>query len=134
MKAWNLDDKVLSASNEQTNGQGSDDGGDKDIPLGMAAPARVDLDAKSAERGLTKLVLSIVELIRQLLEAQALRRVESGQLDDTEIERLGETLLRLEQRMRELKTTFGLSDADLRLDLGPLTDLQDVARPGAGPS
>lgn len=134
MKAWNLDDKVLSASNEQTNGQGSDDGGDKDIPLGMAAPVRVDLDAKSAERGLTKLVLSIVELIRQLLEAQALRRVESGQLDDTEIERLGETLLRLEQRMQELKTTFGLSDADLRLELGPLTDLQDVARPGAGPS
>ena len=129
MKAWNLDDKILSAPDERGNGETSDGGYEADVPIGMGAPARVELDPKSTERGLTKLVLSIVELIRQLLEAQALRRVDAGQLDDTEIERLGETLLRLEQRMQELKVTFGLSDADLRLDLGPLDDLQDVKRP-----
>ena len=129
MKAWNLDDKILSAPDEPGNREAAGDGYEEDMPIGMGPPARVELDPKSAERGLTKLVLSIVELIRQLLEAQALRRVDAGQLDDTEIERLGETLLRLEQRMQELKVTFGLSDADLRLDLGPLDDLQDVKRP-----
>jgi len=81
---------------------------------------RIDTDAGNAERGLAQLVLTIIELLRQLLERQAIRRVESGALDDETIERLGRALMALEQRMEELKRTFGLSDEDLNLDLGPL--------------
>jgi hypothetical protein len=65
-------------------------------------------------------VLTIVELLRQLMERQALRRVEAGNLDDETVERLGRTLMALESRMEELKRTFGLADEDLNLDLGPL--------------
>ncbi|RMB12372.1 gas vesicle protein GvpK [Eilatimonas milleporae] len=86
-------------------------------------PSRIAVDPASVERGLARLVLSLVELIRQLMERQAIRRVEAGGLDDATIERLGETLMRLDSRMDALKATFGLSDADLRLDLGPVDDL-----------
>ncbi len=65
-------------------------------------------------------MLTLVELIRQLLERQALRRVESGSLTEDEIERLGTTLMRLEERMDELREAFGLDEDDLNLDLGPL--------------
>jgi CRISPR/Cas system-associated endonuclease Cas1 len=75
------------------------------------------------EHDLAKLVLALIELIRRLLEKQALRRVEAGSLDEDQIERLGQTLLKLEQKMDELKTTFGLQDEDLDLNLGPLGDL-----------
>jgi CRISPR/Cas system-associated endonuclease Cas1 len=75
------------------------------------------------EHDLAKLVLALIELIRRLLEKQALRRVEAGSLDEDQIERLGQTLLKLEQKMEELKTTFGLQDEDLDLNLGPLGDL-----------
>ncbi|HKO24894.1 MAG TPA: gas vesicle protein K [Chloroflexota bacterium] len=77
----------------------------------------------TVEHDLAKLVLALIELIRRLLEKQALRRVEAGSLDEDQIERLGETLLKLEQKMDELKTTFGLQDEDLDLNLGPLGDL-----------
>jgi hypothetical protein len=81
---------------------------------------RVSADPENVERGLAALVLTVVELLRQLMERQALRRVEAGGLDDETIERLGRTLMALEQRMDELKETFGLDDDDLNLDLGPL--------------
>ena len=81
---------------------------------------RVDADPESVERGLAQLVLTVVELLRQLLERQALRRVEAGVLDDETVERLGRALMALEDRMDELKRTFGLRDEDLNLDLGPL--------------
>lgn len=68
-------------------------------------------------------MLSVVELLRKLLERQAVRRVENGTLSEEEIERLGETLLKLEARMGELKAAFGLGDQELTLDLGPLRDL-----------
>ena len=68
-------------------------------------------------------MLSVIELLRQLLERQAVRRVENGTLSEEEIERLGETLLKLEARMGELKAAFGLGDQELTLDLGPLRDL-----------
>lgn len=91
---------------------------------GRGAPtARVDVDPKSVERDLARFVLSIVEVLRKLLERQAVRRVENGTLSEEEIERLGETLLRLEARMHELKAAFGLGDSELTLDLGPLRDL-----------
>jgi hypothetical protein len=85
-----------------------------------AVSRRIDADPDNIERGLAQLVLTIVELLRQLMERQALRRVEAGGLDDETVERLGCTLMALEQRMHELKQTFGLRDEDLNLDLGPL--------------
>ena len=84
---------------------------------------RIQADPENAERGLAQLVLTVVELLRQLMERQALRRVEGGGLTDEQIERLGSTLMALEDRMGELKETFGLEDDDLNLDLGPLGKL-----------
>jgi hypothetical protein len=88
--------------------------------LDDAVSRRIDADPENVERGLAQLVLTIVELLRQLMERQALRRVEAGGLDEETIERLGRTLMALEERMEELKQTFGLDDEDLNLDLGPL--------------
>ena len=85
-----------------------------------AASRRIQADPENVERGLAQLVLSIVELLRVLMERQALRRVEAGGLDDETVERLGCTLMALAARMEELKRTFDLSDEDLNLDLGPL--------------
>ena len=83
-------------------------------------PERIAADAEAVENGLAKLVLSIVELVRRLLEKQALRRMDSGNLSDDEIERLGNALMKLEEKMAELKRTFGLADEDLNMKLGPL--------------
>jgi CRISPR/Cas system-associated endonuclease Cas1 len=80
----------------------------------------ITVDEEKAERGLAGLVLTLVELIRQLMERQAMRRVEAGSLTDDQVERLGRTLMALEERMEELKEHFGLSDEDLNIDLGPL--------------
>jgi hypothetical protein len=88
--------------------------------LDDALTSRVQADPENVERGLAALVLTLVELLRQLMERQALRRVEAGGLDDETIERLGSTLMALESRMNELKAIFGLDDEDLNLDLGPL--------------
>ena len=85
-----------------------------------ALSRRIEADPESAERGLVQLVLTLVELLRELIERQALRRVESGGLDDETIERVGRTLMALERRMQELKDHFGFDDDDLNLDLGPL--------------
>ena len=86
-------------------------------------PSRLDTDPERVERGLAQLVLTLVELLRQLMERQALRRMEEGALDDEQIDRLGETFLRLAERMEELKEHFGLETSDLNLNLGPLGDL-----------
>ena len=80
-------------------------------------------DRAHVERGLAQLVLTLVELLRQLMERQALRRMEQGTLTDEQIERLGETFMKLDARMNELKEEFGLQDRDLNLNLGPLGDL-----------
>ena len=84
---------------------------------------RIEADPETVERGLAQLVLTIIELLRELMERQALRRIDAGGLDDDEIERLGRTFMALADRMDELKAHFGLSDADLNLDLGPLGTL-----------
>jgi hypothetical protein len=81
------------------------------------------MDTESVERGLAGLVLTIIELLRQLMERQALRRVEEGGLSDEQIEQLGLTLMALEDRMEELREHFGLSPEDLNIDLGPLGPL-----------
>jgi gas vesicle protein GvpK len=97
--------------------------GDELERLGSAFPRRVNADPETVERGLAQLVLTLVELLRQLMERQALRRMEQGTLTDEEIDRLGETFMKLERRMDELKKEFGLEDRDLNLNLGPLGDL-----------
>jgi hypothetical protein len=86
-------------------------------------PERIDADPESVEKGLVSLVLTIVELLRQLMERQALRRVEVGDLSDETIERIGTTLMLLEERMAELREYFGLTPEDLNIDLGPLGPL-----------
>ena len=91
--------------------------------LQSAFPRRVNADPEKVEQGLAQLVLTLVELLRQLMERQALRRMEQGNLTDEQIERLGETFMKLERRMEELKAEFGLEDRDLNLHLGPLGDL-----------
>jgi uncharacterized protein YjiS (DUF1127 family) len=88
-----------------------------------ALSRRVNADPEQVERGLAQLVLTLIELLRQLMERQALARMEQGNLSDAEIDRLGETFMKLERRMQELKAHFGLEDRDLNLDLGPLGNL-----------
>jgi hypothetical protein len=84
---------------------------------------RIDADPESIERGLVSLVLTIVELLRQLMERQALRRVDDGTLTEDQVEQIGLTLMSLDQKMTELKEHFGLGPEDLNLDLGPLGPL-----------
>ena len=86
-------------------------------------PERISADAEVVENGLAKLVLSIIELIRRLLERQALRRMDGGNLTEAEIERLGASLMKLEEKMEELKKVFNLTDDDLNLRLGPVQTL-----------
>jgi hypothetical protein len=83
----------------------------------------VQADPEKVEQGLAKLVLTLIELLRRLMEKQALRRIERGSLTEEEIERVGLTMLRLEEKMEELKRAFGLEGEELNLNLGPLGDL-----------
>jgi hypothetical protein len=89
-----------------------------------AIPDRISADPEIVENGLARLVLAIVELVRRLLEKQALRRMDGGNLSEEEVERLGEALMKLEDKMTELKGVFGLSDDDLNLSLGPIKTLE----------
>lgn len=89
----------------------------------QAFPNRINADPERVERGLAQLVLTLVELLRQLMERQALRRIDGGTLGEDEIERLGQAFMKLDERMNELKREFGLEDEDLNLNLGPLGDL-----------
>ncbi len=84
---------------------------------------RAAIDPENVEKGLAKLVLTLVDLVRKLMEKQAVRRIDEGQLLDGEIERLGNTFFLLDEKMEQLKKTFGLEDEDLNLDLGPLGEL-----------
>ncbi|MBH0230838.1 gas vesicle protein K [Halobacillus yeomjeoni] len=84
---------------------------------------RINLDPEGAEQGLGQLVLTVIELLRQLIERHAIRRVDGGTLSDEEIEKLGLALMNLEVKMDELKEIFDLEDEDLNIDLGPLGNL-----------
>ena len=84
---------------------------------------RINADPETAERSLVSLVLTVVELLRQLMERQALRRVDHGDLTDAQIEAIGQTLLNMENRMTELCDHFGIDQRELNLDLGPLGSL-----------
>ena len=87
-------------------------------------PPRLNTDPDKVENGLAKLVLTLIEVLRKVLEHQAVRRMEGGHLSDAEIEKLGVALLRLNDRMQEMKGIFGLTDDDLQIDLGPLGKLR----------
>ncbi|WP_409293107.1 gas vesicle protein K [Peribacillus sp. SCS-37] len=87
------------------------------------ASGKINLDPGNAEHGLAQLVLTVIELLRQIVERHAIRRVEGGTLTDEQIEDLGEALMNLEEKMEELKEIFGLDAEDLNIDLGPLGSL-----------
>jgi Gas vesicle protein K/Gas vesicle protein len=87
-------------------------------------PPRLNTDPDKVENGLAKLVLTLIEVLRKVLEHQAVRRMEGGHLSDEEVERLGVALLRLNDRMQDMKGIFGLTDDDLQIDLGPLGRLR----------
>ena len=84
---------------------------------------RIEANADNVERELLKLVLTIVELVRQLMERQAIRRMDQGDLTTAQVEELGLGLMRLEEAMTALREQFGLSATDLNIDLGPLGSL-----------
>jgi len=92
--------------------------------VARALPDRINADPERVEQGLARLVLTIIELVRKVLEHQAVRRMDGGGLSDAEIERLGLALLKLDERMQQLKEVFGLTDDDLQIDLGPLGRLR----------
>jgi hypothetical protein len=91
--------------------------------IDRALTRRLNADPENLERGLAQLVLTIVELLRQLMERQALRRMDDGSLSEDQIERLGQTFMKLAERMQELRDEFGLDEEDLNLNLGPLGNL-----------
>ena len=109
-----MKDKILAGP------ESLDPFGTMDERLTSSLTRRVNADPESVERGLAQLVLTIVELLRQLMERQALRRIDGGGLTDEQIERLGNTFMELDRRMDELTEQFGLTSDDLNLDLGPL--------------
>jgi hypothetical protein len=93
----------------------------EDLPrIGDALSRRINADPEGLERGLAQLVLTIIELLRQLMERQALRRIDGGTLSEEQVERLGRTFMELDKRMEQLRGEFGLTEEDLNLDLGPL--------------
>lgn len=98
--------------------QRSRDGHDGDAVL-----TRIDANPENVERSLVALVLTLVETLRQLMERQAVRRLDAQDLTDDQIERIGATLMALEERMAELREHFGLKPEDLNIDLGPLGKL-----------
>jgi hypothetical protein len=84
---------------------------------------RIDCSQETIEQGLAKLVLGLIELLRQLLERQAIRRMEGGSLDEGQVEEMGLALMKLEEKIKELAEQFGLKPEDLNLALGPLGNL-----------
>jgi hypothetical protein len=90
----------------------------------LEAGRHAEADPEDLQRGLASLVLTLIEVLRDLMERQAVRRMEQGSLTDDEVERLGDSFLALRDRIDELKEVFGLSDEELTLDLGPLGRLR----------
>jgi hypothetical protein len=89
----------------------------------LQPPRRLNLDHESSRNGLAQLVLTVVKLLHELLEKQAIRRIDAGGLTDAEIERLGRTLMRQSEELARISREFGFEDDDLNLDLGPLGKL-----------
>lgn len=87
------------------------------------APERIDCTQETIEQGLAKLVLGLIELLRRLLERQAIRRMEGGSLSEEQVEQMGLALMKLEEKIKELAGQFDLRPEDLNLELGPLGNL-----------
>src|ERR1043165_8282516 len=92
--------------------------------VARALPERINADPERVEQGLARLVLTVIELLREVLEHQAVRRMDGGTLSEEQVEQLGLALLKLNHRMDELKDIFGLTDEDLNIDLGPIGRLR----------
>lgn len=90
------------------------------MPQSNQTRGRINLEPASAENGLAELVMTVIELLRQIVERHAIRRVEGGTLSEEQVEDLGAALMDLEDKMEELKEIFGLDAKDLNIDLGPL--------------
>jgi len=112
---------VRHVSEKPTNKHSLEEAGREEA---TSVPSRIELSSDNIEQGLAKLVLTLIDFLRQLLERQAIRRMEGGALSDQEIEEMGEALMKLEAKTRELSEQFGLSPADLNIDLGPLGRLR----------
>jgi hypothetical protein len=91
--------------------------------LAAGPTQRIECNSENIEQGLARLVLSLLELLRRLMERQAIRRMEGGSLEDAQIEEMGRALMKLEQKIREMADHFGLRPEELNLDLGPLGTL-----------
>jgi len=92
-------------------------------PETLMKPRRLNLDPEDVKNGLGQLVLTLVKLLHELLERQAIRRMEGGSLTEAEIERLGTTLMNQTREIERLRKEFGLEEDDLNIDLGPLGKL-----------
>ena len=88
------------------------------------------MDGKKVRDGLAQLVLTVVELLREVMEKQAIRRIEKGSVNDEQVERLGNTFMALKQEIEKLKEYFDMEDEDLNIDLGPLLVREDESAPG----
>lgn len=118
-----LDSETTSIRPEEDRGRGRARTTPGLVPAGRRPADRLDIASDDVGKGLIRLVLTVVELLRELMERQAIRRMDGGGLSEEEIDRLGRALERLAERMEDLKEMFGLNDEDLRLELGPLGDL-----------
>lgn len=88
--------------------------------LVRSLPSRIDADPDKLDAGLARLVVTLVEFLRRVLEHQAVRRLDSGTLSEEEEERLGIAFMRLQDRMTEIRDALGVEEEDLNVDLGPL--------------
>jgi hypothetical protein len=113
----------MSSADDFGNAENTDDFTGDINALNNSFKNRLNADPEGVEKGLAKLVLTLIELLRRLMEKQAMRRIENGTVDDTEIEKLGEAFMNLELKMIELRDVFELTEEDLNLNLGPLGDL-----------
>jgi hypothetical protein len=112
-----MDDKLLHAPSDLEPFAG-------ELPrIDNVLSRRINADPENLERRLAQLVMTVVELLRQLMERQALRRMDGGSLSEDQVERLGRTFMELDKRMAELRREFGLDEEDLNLNLGPLGNL-----------
>ena len=93
--------------------------------VGEGSIERIDCSPENIEHGLARLVLSLIELLRRLLERQAIRRMEGGSLEEAKVEEMGQALMKLEQKIHEIAGAFGLRPEDLNMELGPLGNLLD---------
>ena len=119
---WVKPPTIDKVNPESSNGKKFSSLGKNNGELAKIRP-RANIDPSNVEKGLTKLVLTLIELLRKLMEKQAIRRMEAGFLTASEVERMGIAFQRLEEKMKDLKHIFNLKDEDLKLDLGPLGDL-----------